>query len=362
VCDEEHLAGIFYTGGTTGAAKGVMLSHGNLLSNALHLAIVRRFGTTTRWLVAAPMFHAAGTIAVLATIWHGGQHVILPTFDGDAALDLVEQHRVTDTLVVPTMLAAITAAQTTRPRDTSTLELIAHGGAPAATSTLKAAHQAFPTAEMLHIYGATETSPIATLLPHEERLLDAPRSRSCGQPAVGVEVEVRGDDGPADPGDVGELYVRGPNVMLGYWRKEEATKEALSGGWYRTGDLGYQDEAGFIFLVDRAKDMIVTGGENVYSVEVEEALSRHPAVLEVAVFGVPDVRWGEAVHAIVVHHSEVSASELSAHCRTLIAGFKVPKTIELREAPLPKSGAGKILKRELREPFWASAADRVAGA
>ena len=162
-------------------------------------------------------------------------------------------------------------------------------------------------------------------------------------------------------GNVGEVAVRGPNVMVGYWNKPEATAAALVDGWYRTGDLGYQDESANLYLVDRAKDMIVTGGENVYSTEVEDVLYRHPAVLEAAVFGVPDEHWGEAVHAVVVPRCDVSPDELIAHCRQAIAGYKVPKVVELRAEPLPKSGAGKVLKRELREPFWEGVGERVAG-
>ena len=360
---EDEVAGLFYTGGTTGAAKGVMLTHRNLVSNATHFAMCWPFTADTRWLVAAPLFHAAGSIAVLATVWNGGQHIMMPAFDPARALDLIEAHAVTATLVVPTMLAAMSEEQLARPRDVSSLRYLSHGGSPSATETLRRAHAAFPAAELLHIYGATETSPIATLLPHEEQLLDTPRVRSCGQPAVGVEVVVLGAGGARQtPGEVGELAVRGPNVMVGYWNKPTETSAALVDGWYRTGDLGYQDDEGFVFLVDRAKDMIVTGGENVYSTEVEDVIYRHPAVLEAAVFGIPDARWGEAVHAVVVPRSPVSAPELIVHCRKFIASYKVPKTIELRSEPLPKSGAGKLLKRELRERYWAGTATRVAGA
>jgi len=356
------VAGLFYTGGTTGAAKGVMLTHQNLLANAMHFGMCWPFTVDTRWLVIAPMFHAAGSIAVLATTWNAGHHVVLPAFDAGRALDLIEEHAVTATLVVPTMLAAMSDEQLAHPRDVASLRYLSHGGSPCATETLRRAHAAFPDAELLHIYGATETAPIATLMPHEEQLLDTPRVRSCGQPAVGVDVGVTASDGTRRlSGEVGELVVRGPNVMVGYWNKPDESAAALVDGWYRTGDLGYQDDEGFVFLVDRAKDMIVTGGENVYSTEVEDALYRHPAVLEAAVFGVPDARWGEAVHAVVVLRTAVGTDELIDHCRTLIAAYKVPKEIELRSDPLPKSGAGKLLKRELREPFWQGAAARVAG-
>src|SRR5262245_193983 len=199
------LAGLFYTGGTTAASKGVMLTHRNLIANAFHFSVCWPFTPDTTCLVAAPMFHAAGSIGVLSTVWNGGQHVILPRFDAGDALDLVERHGVTSTLVVPTMLAAMTEAQFGRPRDISTLGYVAHGGSPCAVETLRRAHRAFPSAQLLHVYGATETAPIATLLPHEERFLETGRARSCGQPAVGVDVTVVDRDGRVLPaGVVGE--------------------------------------------------------------------------------------------------------------------------------------------------------------
>ena len=356
----DTLAGLFYTGGTTGAAKGVMLTHRNLIANTMHFLASWSFDADTCWLVAAPLFHAAGSVAVLATVWHGGRHVVLPMFDGAGALDLIERHGVTVTLVVPTMLAAMNEEQLARPRDVATLGGICHGGSPVATETLRRAHLAFPHAELIHLYGATETAPIATVVRREETFLDEPRIRACGQPAVGVEVAIMGVDGATvATGEVGEVVVRGDNVMVGYWNKPEQTEAALAGGWYHTGDLGYMDDDAFVYLVDRAKDMIVTGGENVYSTEVEDVLYRHPAVLEAAVFAVPDERWGEAVHAVVVPRHEVTEAELVAHCRESIAGYKVPKRIVLQSDPLPKSGAGKVLKRELREPYWSDRAVRV---
>jgi long-chain acyl-CoA synthetase len=360
---EDDLAGLFYTGGTTGAAKGVMLTHRNLVSNAMHMQMAWPFTPETRWLVVAPLFHAAGSIAVLSTVWNAGRHVLLPAFDPGAVLDLVEQERVTDTLVVPSMLAAVNEEQIARPRDVASLRLVAFGGAPSATETLRRARQAFPDARLMHLYGATETAPIATTLLGVEGLLDAPQARSCGQPAVGVDVQIRLPDGRrATAGEVGEVVVRGPNVMTGYWDKPDQSAAALIDGWYLTGDLGYMDEQAFVYLVDRAKDMIVSGGENVYSTEVEDVLYRHPAVLEAAVFGIPDERWGEAVHAVVVPRGDVTSDELIAFCHESIAGYKAPKAIEIRAEPLPKSGAGKVLKRELRAPFWAGRESMVSGA
>jgi long-chain acyl-CoA synthetase len=228
---------------------------------------------------------------------------------------------------------------------------------------IEAAHAALPDTELMHLYGATETAPIATVLPHEERFLGEPQIRSCGQPAVGVEIAIvdqfSGAELPA--GEVGEVAIRGDNVMAGYWRKPEATAAVLRDGWYRSGDLGYLDEHAYGYLVDRAKDMIVSGGEHVYSPEVEEALYRHESVLEAAVFAVPDTRWGEAVYAVVVPRGEVGEQELRQHCRTLIADYKVPKRIEFRTEPLPKSGAGKVLKRTLRDPHWEGESEKVGG-
>jgi long-chain acyl-CoA synthetase len=356
------IAGLFYTGGTTGAAKGVMLTHRNLIANALHYQAFYPFRPDMCWLIAAPLFHAAGSIAVLPTVWAGGRQVVLPAFDAAHALDLIERHGVTGTLVVPTMLAALNEEQLARPRDAVSLKAIFHGGSPVATETLRRAHTAFPTTELLEMYGATETAPIATTFRNEERCLDSPRARSCGQPAVGVDIRILGTEGAVVPaGEVGEVVIRGDNVMVGYWNKPEQTAAALVDGWYHSGDLGYLDDEGYVYLVDRAKDMIVSGGENVYSVEVEDVLYRHPAVLEAAVFGVPDPQWGEAVFAVVIPRRDVTERELIEHCRAAIAAYKVPKQIELRTDPLPKSGAGKVLKRELREPYWSGSESRVGG-
>jgi long-chain acyl-CoA synthetase len=359
---EDDLAVLFYTSGTTGAAKGAMHTHRSLVSSGLHFMATWPFDTGTRWLVASPMFHTGGTIAVLATVWSGGTHVMMPSFNPDLALDLIEREGVTHTLLVPTMLAAAADAQLARPRNVSTLRYLSHGASPIATETLKRTRRAFPDAELLHVYGTTEATPIITLLPHEERMLDTPRAGSCGQPAVGVEVRIADPSGAEmPPAVVGELLVRSSSVMAGYWHRPAETAEVMTGGWYRTGDMGYRDEESYIYLVDRAKDMIVSGGENVYSTEVENALAAHPSVAEVAVFGVPDERWGEAVYAVVICRTDVTADELIMHCRARIANFKVPKRIELRTEPLPKSAAGKILKRTLRDPHWARQDTQVGG-
>ncbi len=354
---ENDLAGLFYTGGTTGASKGVMLSHRNLIANTYHwLAAVPQYAED-RVLIMAPLFHAAGSNGVLASIWTGGCQITLAAFEPKSALDVIEAQRVTCTLGVPTMLAALAEEQLARPRDIASLRAIAHGGSPIATEVIRRTHQAFPSAELVEVYGATELSPLCTALQHEERLIDSPLARSCGRSMPGCDVRILDTDGRELPRrEVGEVVVRGPNVMQGYWNKAEQTAAVLRNGAYWTGDLGYMDEDGYVFLVDRSKDMIVTGGENVYCTEVEDVLYRHAAVLEAAVFGVPDTKWGEAVHAVVVPRAEygnVDPAEIIAFCREQVAGYKVPKGIDIRHEPLPKSGPGKVLKRELRAPFWA---------
>lgn len=352
---EDTLAGLFYTGGTTGASKGVMLSHRNLIANTNNWLIAAQQGPHDAYLVMAPLFHAAGSIAVLATVWIGGCQVVQPVFNPAETLDLIASERVTVSLGVPTMIAAMAELQLVEPRDVSSLRFLAHGGSPIATEVVRRAHQAFPNAELCHAYGATETAPLATMLRHEHELIDGDLGRSCGQAVAGVDVRVFDHHGRECPaGEVGEVVVQGPNVMQGYWKKPEQTAEVLRDGWYYTGDLGYMHELGYVFLVDRAKDMIVSGGENVYSTEVEEILYQHPAVLEAAVFGIPDERWGEVVHAVVVPRPEqdIDAAALISFCREHIAGYKIPKGIDFQHEPLPKSGPGKVLKRELRMPYW----------
>jgi acyl-CoA synthetase (AMP-forming)/AMP-acid ligase II len=212
-----------------------------------------------------------------------------------------------------------------------------------------------PGCDVAQFYGMTEAAPTVTHLSPEDHRRGGPRLASVGTPVPGVEVEVRGPE--REPG---ELWIRGPNVMLGYWNRPDATAEALVDGWYRSGDIVTADEHGYLTMVDRAKDMIITGGENVYSLEVEAALLRHPAVAEAAAFAVPDEHWGEAVHAVVTTREPIEPDALLDHCRNHIAGFKVPREVELRDEPLPKSGAGKVLKTRLREPFWAGRERRVS--
>ena len=353
---EDDLAGLFYTGGTTGISKGVMLTHRNLVANAWNMQITQPLTAEDRYLVMAPMFHAAGSISLLQSIFVGASQVILPAFDPATMLDVVEAEGITQTLGVPTMVAASVEEQLARPRDVSTLRAYAHGGSPIAIEVLRRGAEAFPDAAFIHLYGTTETSPLVTGLANEIELLGTEREKSAGQPVMGCRVVIRGADGEQLPaGEPGEVTVSGANIMAGYWNKPEQTSAALRDGWYWTGDVGRLDAEGYLFLLDRSKDMIITGGENVYCTEVEDALYTHPAVLEATVFGIPSDRWGEAVHAVVVLREGAAAdeAELIAHCRDRIAGYKVPRSVSFRTDPLPKSGPGKVLKRELRAPYWA---------
>ncbi len=349
------LAGLFYTGGTTGRSKGVMLTHQNLVANGIHAQLGQPFLADDRYLTMAPMFHAAGLYEVVCLPLVGATNVIVPGFDPDLCLDTIEAEGITCAIAVPTMLAALNETQAVAPRDVGSLRWLSHGASPCALEVLRRAHELF-RCELIHLYGATETAPLATIMRREETMLDGERAKSCGQAAPGVTIRIVDGAGASLPtGEVGEVAIKGPNVMAGYWNKPEQTEAVLDGaGWYRSGDVGRLDDEGYLFLVDRAKDMIVSGGENVYCTEVEDALYDHPAVLEATVFGVPDEKWGELVHAVVVRRDghAVTAEELIDHCRGKIAGYKVPKSIDFQLDPLPKSGPGKVLKRVLRAPYW----------
>ena len=362
--DPAALAALFYTGGTTGAAKGVMTTHANKIADTFHLSTSVQLRPTDRWLVMAPMFHASGTFQSLLCSWFGVPQILLPGFDAATVLDVIDSQGATITFGVPTMMLALAVEQERRtavdPRKASagvgSLRMFGYGAAPASSSLLRRFHAAFPHAELVSMYGATELSPMATALNNVERFIDDDiRARTAGRALIGVDLRIVDDNGSECPiGDVGEVVVRGPNVMVGYWKKPDATASTIRDGWYHSGDLGHLDSEGLLYLVDRKKDMIITGGENVYSTEVEDVLARHPAVAECAVFAIPDDRWGEAVAAAVVLREGMAATadELRDFCRAGLAGYKVPRLIELQRE-LPRSGAGKILKRELRQPHWA---------
>jgi long-chain acyl-CoA synthetase len=359
---EDDVAALFYTGGTTGEAKGVMLSHRNLVSNAHHINSVLNYSESDVYLHSAPMFHLADGGSTYALTWKGGTHAFVPKFEAAATLAAIERHRVTVQLAVPAMLAALLEHPSLHTRDTSSLRLILHGGAPVSDDLLTRSINQFGGCAFVQAFGMTEASPMLTCLTGEETLVGDRRLRSVGRPAMGVRVHVRRADGTTcEANEVGEIVGAGPNIMLGYWNKAEQTAAVLREGEYWTGDLGYFDDDHYLFVVDRAKDMIISGGENVYSAEVENALASHPAVLEVAVFGVPDEQWGERVHAALALRpgQDVTETDLADHCRLLIAGYKLPRSFEFC-AELPKSGAGKIVKRDLRARHWQGRDKQVA--
>lgn len=360
--DADCVAGITYTGGTTGLPKGVMQTHGNLVVNAKHMLWANPLFYEDRFLHLTPMFHSAGVANMYAQMLVAGTHVICPGFDPDLVGRMIEEHEISVCVLVPTMINMFLNHPGTAERDLSRWRLCLYAASPIPMALLQRAMAELPCG-FSQGYGMTEMSPHCTQLTtadHDRAIegdADAVRRlASAGTPCIGVDVEARRPDGSlCELGEVGEITVRGPNMMPGYWNRPAETAEAFTAdGWYRTGDLGSIDAGGYVFLVDRAKDMIVSGGENVYTTEVENALASHPAVLELAVFGIPDDRWGEAVHAEVVLKAGTAATEeeLIAHCRQSIGGFKVPRSIALRSEPLPKSGAGKILKREIRAPYW----------
>jgi long-chain acyl-CoA synthetase len=312
------------------------------------------------FLHAGPMFHLATFPAVINITLNGGAHAILPKFDLKNLMEVIERDRVTSTVLVPTMINFLINHPDIGKHDLSSLRRITYGAAPMPLELLKRAMKVFPEVEFFQGYGQSESSPLLTTLMPEDHVIEGPeritrRLASCGRPVIGVEVEVVDENGGAvKPGEVGEVVARGPNVMMGYWKRPEETATTLLRGWLHTGDMATIDEDGYIYLVDRKKDMIITGGENVYSTEVENVIYQHPAAREAAVIGVPDDKWGEAIKAIVTLKvgASLTESELIGFCASRLADYKVPKSVEIRDGELPKSATGKILKKELREPYW----------
>ena len=356
VSSDESTAAIFYTGGTTGRPKGVMLSHKSFAVQALVMASALQFQADSVYLHATPMFHLADFGIGLALTIAAGAHAFLPRFGPAQAIERIAEVGVTEVNLVPTMLA--TMLDQLSVDQTSVLmniRTVAYGGSSIAAPLLQRLMQAMPKARFRQFYGMTELCGACSTLPPERHVLVGPlagKLRSAGQALPMTEVEVRGADGlPLKDGEPGEVVVRGPQMMQGYWRNATATEAVLRDGWLYTGDVGSIDGDGFVTIVDRIKDMIVTGGENVYSVEVESALSSHPCVAACAVIGLPDPKWGERIHAVVVRRpgTALTEAELDEHCRTRIAGYKRPRSYEIREAGLPLSGAGKIRKAQLRE-------------
>jgi long-chain acyl-CoA synthetase len=342
-----------------------MLSHNNLYMNALLVTPAMGLAAEANWLHGAPMFHLADGAASFAISMLAGTHSFIPRFDVLEALKAIERFRVTNSVFVPTMVNMIVNHPDVADYDLSSLKGVLYGASPMPEAVILRALEVMPSVAFTHGYGQTEAAPFLTALPpsyHDPGGPLADKMKSIGFPSVGTEIRILDEnDNEVPRGTVGEICARSPNVMLGYWNKPELTAETLRNGWLHTGDGGYMDEDGFLYIVDRVKDMIISGGENVYSAEVENALYQHAAVLECAVIGVPDETWGERVHAIVRLKEEdaCDAETLIAHCHELIAGYKCPRSLEFRDQPLPLSGAGKILKSELRKPYWEGLAKQV---
>lgn len=364
----DQVAHLYYTSGTTGKPKGVMLTHQNVCVHAL--GTIAELNLTDRdvWAHVAAMFHLADAWATFAMTWVGGRHVMVDQFEPEKVLSTIEQERITISNLIPTMLNLMVKHPAARNYDYSSLRAILSGGAPIAPEVVRNIVEVFGC-DYIQTYGMTETSPYLTLsilkghlreLPAEEQLRIKART---GRPFVAVELQVVDENGEPvawDDCTVGEIWVRGQTVTPGYWNLPEETQKAFHEGWLKTGDLAVVDQEGYVNIVDRKKDMILTGGENVYSTEVENVLYMHPKVLEAAVFGVPDEKWGEAVKAAVVLKQGESATqeELISFCKERLAHYKCPKSVDFL-SELPKTGSGKITKKALRDPYWNGYSKRV---
>jgi acyl-CoA synthetase (AMP-forming)/AMP-acid ligase II len=342
-----------YTSGTTGHPKGAELTHANFCAALAAASEWYDCGFEDVSLACMPQFHIGGCIVGLIGIYRGARTVIVRQFDPAEILRLIPAERVTHALFVPAMLLFLLRTSGCQETDFRSLRHIVYGASPIPLELQREAMATFGC-DFGQLYGLTEVTGIATLLPPQDHDPGSPRMHSCGKPLRNAEIKVVGGDGVTlPPKQVGEIVVRTPQLMKGYWRQPEATAVAIRDGWFHTGDAGYFDEDGFLYVHDRVKDMVISGGENIYPAEVENALYGHPAVADVGVIGVPDDRWGEAVKAIVVRKPgiEVGERELIDFCRERIAHYKAPSSVDF-VAELPRNPSGKILKRVLRAPYW----------
>jgi len=366
--EEDHIAQIYYTSGTTGRPKGVILTHKNICVHALGTVAELRLSDSDRWIHVAPMFHLADAWATWAITWVGGTHIFVGAFDPELVLETMEREKATISNMIPTMLNMLVNHPTVKDHDYSSLRVLLSGGAPIAPEVVRKIVETFGC-DYIQTYGMTETSPYLTLsilkehlrgLPYDEQLKYKAKT---GREFIAVQLKVVREDGTEvrrDEKEVGEIIVKGDIVTPGYWKLPSETEKAFRDGWLWTGDLAVIDEEGYVTIVDRKKDMIVTGGENVYSTEVENVIYMYPAVLEVAVIGVPDPKWGEAVKAVVVLKPGMKATEeeIIEFCKGHLARYKAPKSVDFVDA-LPKTGSGKIAKKELRERYWRGHERRV---
>ncbi len=353
--EESDPAVLMYTGGTTGLPKGVVLDQ-----RALALDVYK---VATRWVMdenyvylhQTPMFHAASLGGILAIPAVGGTSTSVPLFSPESVIDVIDRHKVTMTVMVPTMISMMLDHPAFDAGRLESLTILTYGASPMPTALLERVLEVLPWVDVYQGYGMTENCGLLTCLGPDEHRRGGDLLRSAGRPMPGSVVSIQDEEGrPVPVGTTGEVCAKAGNYMQSYWNRPQETEAAFRGGWYHTGDAGYMDAAGYVYLVDRVKDMIVTGGENVYSAEVENAISSHPDVAQVAVIGVPSDQWGEAVMAIVVPKPDARVTEeaIKAWARERIAGYKVPKSVEFRTEPLPLSGAMKVLKRDLRAPYW----------
>ncbi len=344
-----------YTSGTTGHPKGVQLTNENYITlmEAGSAAGYADWSPEEVNFVCMPVFHVAGANIGLLGLAQGCMNVILKDVDPGVILELIEKHKINKMFVVPAVINFLLLHPASKSRDVSSLDMIIYGASPIAEDTIKEAKALFGC-DFVQLYGMTETCGAGTYLPAADHDPARGKLRSCGIAPPGIQVRVvDGAGNPLPTGEVGEIVIKGRMVMKGYWNNPSATQKSVIDGWMHTGDAGYTDEEGYLFIYDRVKDMIVSGGENIYPAEVENALFAHPAVADAAVIGVPDEKWGEAVKAIIVLKDGMSATEqeIREFVRTKIAGYKVPKSVDFADV-LPRNPSGKVLRRELRAPYW----------
>lgn len=347
----DDLFGIFYTGGTTGLPKGVMQSHNNYLATVADTLIMRRANWGNQ-LTTTPFFHVSGSIFCFFTVACGSTHTILSRFDPLTYISTAKAVHAQATFLVPSMITALLNAPESDSITLPDMEIMMIGGSPLAPTLRKQAQTLFPNCRFVNTYGMTETAGGVTYLYPDTD--DDSKSGSVGQPSYMAQVRVIDVDGCDMPvGELGEVVMQSGNVMQGYWNKPAETASAIRNGWLHSGDVGYFDADGYLYIVDRLKDMMITGGENVYSAEVENAIYQHPDVASCAVIGLPDDTWGERIHAVVIPKfgADLTAETIIKHCKAQIASYKCPKTVDIRKTPLPMSGAGKVLKHVLREEY-----------